>query len=196
MNEHQEVFKETLKICLDSVNLYLVYSGIRKSCIFHLKKEKFQKMLKFCKKHKLNYVYEKRNKFDKRYTDKYDIVISKKKLPKNLFNKKKFIKVLGNIYGFPKDCIDFYMKPPKKKKEKKTYGHKIKINFVLKNSKKIHKHAIYVFLCDRLCHQEMKKMTDKIYNDFNKNLKDIFSYYSIRYYINYTEGYDVGELID
>lgn len=205
LNKHQKVFKEVLKnfdepTGQNSLNLYLTYRGIKKGSWYTLKEKEFNKILKFCKKHKLNCIYQKRNNPEyPSYNDRYDIIISRKKIPANIFdimhikNNKykitnKFNKKIGNILGFPRVCIDYFINEQKredkkknkkknKKKEKKRYSYEIKINFIFKDSKKIQQHRVFYFVCDKICKRQIKNMMKKIYREFNKNLKVCFYHF-------------------
>lgn len=211
VNKHQKVFKEILKDFSDEyiyepMNLYLTYRGIKKGCYMHFhKKRDLTKILAFCKKYKLECLHKKRNmvNIDGKVYKLNDVYISKKKIPKSLVetnHREVYIgaRVLGNMLGFPKACIDDfvrktkYFKKHKKMNKKKRYGHEIIIYFILKNGK-IYQYDVYYFVCDKMCFSQMKKMAKMIYDDFNKNLKNLFSYFNISYHIKYLDVLEKGK---
>jgi hypothetical protein len=203
INKHQKVFEYILKNFSDHddepINLYLTYRGMKKAYLCSFRGKKFHQIIKFCKKHKLHCVYKKEPKMRSHYS----IFISRNKIPENIFDIKydndqkitiEYHKKIGKLLGFPKICTDSYLKMLRdhlvgKKYKKNRYGHEIIIRFSLKNSKKVHQYQVYYFTCHKMCNQQMAKMAKKINDEFQTNLKKIFSYCSISYEICYRKNY-------
>ena len=182
MNKHQIVFKEILKKFPEPVNLYLTYRGIKKGYLSQIKKNRFLKLERFCKKYKLH-LHKKIDSNNQGNSNYYIVLISKKNIP----NKNMNVEQIGNFLGYPRNCIH-------RKKKQKRYSHKIIIQFIYKNSYKLIKNQVYYFYCHKMCYEKMKKMIKKIYDEFNKNLKNLFSFFSIDYHITYIDGYKYGTL--
>lgn len=203
MNKHQRVLKELLTklsynddngINYEAINFYLTYRGIKKAYYNNFDKDKFNYILRFCKKHKLYCVYQYNPRFQNS-GDYYTVIISRKKIPKNILNnrftknnqtiKTSFHRKIGKVIGFPTYCSNGWGKKPRNE----LYSHQIYVKYTLKGSKKVYEQQIYYFTCDKVNMKIMKDMTKKIYNDFNKNLKSMFSLYNVKYHIEYVDGY-------